>query len=98
VNINITDINSVAIASLRYEAVGARYDDLDKVGTLVVTFKSGGSYAYHAVSVATMREVLASASLGSAIARLVRPSHAFSKIGDATAPVAGAPVDDGATH
>lgn len=89
-NINITDINSAAIASLRYEAVGARYDDLDKVGTLVVTFKTGGSYAYHAVSIAVIREVLASASIGSAIAKIVRPAHSFTKLGDATV---SAPTD-----
>lgn len=89
-NINITEIHSAAITSLRYEAVGARYDDLDKVGTLVVTFKSGGTYAYHSVSVATIREVLASASIGSAIAKVVRPSHEFTKIGDVKA---DAPTD-----
>lgn len=92
-NINVTDINSAAIASLRYEAVGARYDDLDKVGTLVVTFKTGGSYAYHAVSVATIREVLSNVSLGSAIAKIVRPAHAFTKLADATVEVASAPTD-----
>jgi len=86
-NINITEINSAAIASLRYEAVGARYDDLD---TLVVTFKSGGTYAYHSVSVATIREVLASTSIGSAIAKVVRPSHEFTKLGDTKA---DAPTD-----
>lgn len=95
-NINVTDINSAAVASLRYEAVGARYDDLDKVGTLVVTFASGGSYAYHSVSVATIREVLASNSLGSAIAKLVRPAHAFTKLSDAsptTTPAVAIPLD-----
>jgi len=90
-NINVTDTVSAAIASLRYEAVGARYDDLDKVGTLVVTFRSGGTYAYHSVTVATIREVLASPSLGSAIARIVRPAHAFTKIGDTKA---SAPTDE----
>ena len=76
-NINITDINSAAIASLRYEAVGARYDDLDKVGNLVITFKTGGSYVYHNVTVATIREVLCNPSIGSAIAKNVKPSHSF---------------------
>lgn len=85
-NINITDINSAAVASLRYEAVGARYDDLDKVGTLVVTFRTGGSYVYHAVSVATIREVLSHASLGSAIAKIVRPAHSFTKLNEVVAP------------
>ena len=79
-NINITDINSAAVKSLRYEAVEARYDDLEKTGTLVVTFQNGGTYAYHAVTVATIRKVLASSSIGSAVATIVRPSHEFSKI------------------
>lgn len=79
-NINITDINSAAIKSLRFEAVEARYDEADKLGTLVVTFANGGSYAYQAVSVATMRKVLASDSIGSAVATLVKPAHAFAKV------------------
>lgn len=83
-NINITDINSAAIASLRYEAVGARYDDTESVGTLVVTFKTGGTYAYQNVTVKTMRDVLASPSIGSAIAKIVRPAHPFVKLADAT--------------
>jgi len=90
-NINITDINSAAIASLRYEAVGARYDDLDKVGNLVITFKTGGSYVYHDVSVATIREVLCSPSIGSVIAKTVKPSHSFTKLSD---PVKVAPEDE----
>lgn len=81
-NINITDINSAAVASLRYESTFAKYDDLDKVGTLIVTFKSGSSYAYHAVSVATFRDVLKCDSLGSAIAKLVKPGHSFTKLSD----------------
>ncbi len=89
-NINITDINSAAISSLRYEAVGARYDDLEQVGNLIVTFKTGGSYAYHNVSVATIREVLSSASIGSAIAKVVRPAHTFTKLSDAVV----APTDE----
>lgn len=89
-NINITDINSAAIYSLRYEAVGARYDDLEQLGNLIVTFKTGGSYAYHNVSVATMREVLSSASIGSAIAKTVRPAHSFTKLSDAVV----APTDE----
>jgi hypothetical protein len=93
-NINITDINSAAIASLRYEAVGARYDDLDKVGNLVITFKTGGSYVYHNVTVATIREVLCNPSIGSAIAKNVKPSHSFTKLSD---PVKVAPVDESAT-
>ena len=93
-NINITDINSAAIASLRYEAVGARYDDLDKVGNLVVTFASGGSYVYHNVTVATIREVLCSPSIGSAIAKTVKPAHEFTKLSD---PVKVAPLDESAT-
>jgi len=92
-NINITDINSAAVASLRYEALDARYDDLEKVGTLVVTFKTGGSYAYHAVSVATIREVLGSSSIGSAIAKIVRPAHAFTKLAEAKVE-ASAPTDE----
>jgi len=80
VNINITDINSAAIRSLRYEALDARYDDADKTGTLVVTFTNGGTYAYHAVTVATIRKVLASDSIGSAVATMVRPSHTFAKV------------------
>jgi len=80
VNINITDINSAAIKSLRYEAVEARYDDAEKTGTLVVTFANGGTYAYYAVTVATMRKVLASDSIGSAVATIVRPSHTFVKL------------------
>lgn len=79
-NINITEINSAAIKSLRYEAVEARYDDAEKTGTLVVTFSNGGTYAYHAVSVATIRKVLASDSIGSAVATIVRPSHTFTKV------------------
>ena len=93
-NINITDINSAAIASLRYEAVGARYDDLDKVGNLVITFKTGGSYVYHNVTVATIRVVLCNPSIGSAIAKNVKPSHSFTKLSD---PVKVAPVDESAT-
>lgn len=89
-NINITDINSAAISSLRYEAVGARYDDLTQVGNLIVTFKTGGSYVYHNVSVATIREVLSSASIGSAIAKVVRPAHSFTKLSDAVV----APTDE----
>ncbi len=79
-NINITDINSAAIKSLRFEAVEARYDDADKLGTLIVTFANGGTYAYHSVSVATMRKVLASDSIGSAVATLVKPTHTFAKV------------------
>ena len=90
-NINITEINSEAIASLRYEAVGARYDDLDKVGNLVITFSTGGSYVYHDVTVATIREVLCSPSIGSAIAKTVKPSHSFTKLSD---PVKVVPVDE----
>ena len=93
-NINITDINSAAIASLRYEAVGARYDDLDKVGNLVITFNTGGSYVYHNVTVAIIREVLCNPSIGSAIAKNVKPSHSFTKLSD---PVKVAPVDESAT-
>ena len=93
-NINITDINSAAIASLRYEAVGARYDDLDKVGNLVITFNTGGSYVYHNVTVATIREVLCNPSIGSAIAKNVKPSHSFTKLSD---PVKVAQVDESAT-
>lgn len=91
-NIQITDINSAAISSLHYESIGARWDDLTRVGALIVTFKTGGQYAYHEVSVATMREVLmySSASIGSAIAKLVRPAHAFTKLSDAVV----APTDE----
>jgi len=89
-NINIAEINSAAIESLRFEAVGARYDDLEATGTLVVTFKSGGSYAYHAVKVSTMREVLSAESIGSAIARTIRPAHSFTKIAGGEV---GAPKD-----
>ena len=89
-NIQITDINSAAISSLHYESIGARYDDLTRVGALIVTFKTGGQYAYHEVSVATVREVLSSASIGSAIAKLVRPAHAFTKLSDAVV----APTDE----
>jgi len=89
VNINMTDINSAAISSLHYEAVGARFDDFDKVGDLVVTFKNGGSYVYHNVSVLTLRRVLLGDSIGSAIAKLVRPEHSFTKLGE----VAVAPAD-----
>ncbi len=90
-NINITDINSAAIASLRYEAVGARYDDIDKVGNLVITFKTGGSYVYHNVTVATIREVLSNPSIGSAIAKVVKPAHSFTKLSD---PIKVASVDE----
>ena len=83
-NINITDIHSAALASSRYEAFGARFDDKEAMGTLVVTFTSGGTYAYHNVTVATMRLVLAADSLGSAIAKIVRPAHSFTKLADAT--------------
>ncbi len=79
-NINITDINSAAIKSLAYQADEARYDEADKLGTLVVTFANGGMYAYKAVSVATMRQVLASDSIGSAVATLVKPNHEFAKV------------------
>jgi hypothetical protein len=91
-NINITDINSAAISSLQYEAIGARWDDLTRVGTLIVTFKTGGQYAYHEVSVATMGKVLMypSGSIGSAIAKLVRPAHSFTKLSDAVV----APTDE----
>jgi len=82
-NINITDTNSAAITSLRFEAVGARLDDLDAVGTLIVTFKTGGTYAYQNVTVRTLRDILASPSIGSAIAKIVRPAHPFVKLADA---------------
>lgn len=79
-NINITEINSAAVKSLRYEAVEARYDDAEKTGTLVITFTNGGTYAYKAVSIATIRKVLASDSIGSAVATLVKPNHEFAKV------------------
>lgn len=80
-NINITDINSAAITSLRYEAVETRYDESDKTGILVVTFANGGSYAYQAVKIATIRQILASESIGSAVSALVvRSPHSFVKV------------------
>jgi hypothetical protein len=80
VNINITDTNSAAITSLHYEAPRARLDDATAEGTLTVTFSSSGTYVYRAVTIATMRQVLASPSLGSAIAKIVRPTHEFVKV------------------
>lgn len=79
-NVNITDTNSEAIASLHYEAPGARLDDATAEGTLTVTFSKSGTYVYRAVTVATLRDVLSSPSLGSAIAKIVRPAHEFVKV------------------
>jgi hypothetical protein len=49
-------------------------------GTLRVTFKSGGTYIYHGVSLASFASLLRSPSPGSFFARKIKPFHKFTKL------------------
>lgn len=65
-------VDSSALASLRYRR---------KLHALDVTFRSGRSYRYGAVTAATWRELLAAESKGSYFARRIRNQHPVVAIG-----------------